>query len=165
MITKGEYATLAHDFKTCTDLTNKDDRYQVCKKNEFFIRCNVTKTEINLRPFITKVCEWTCDVFHGTSAVQFWTWHWYRMQEHDYWSGYSVCPLAEIHRFGKQSVFYRPQRSCGKVMFSQASVCWQGGLPSDNTTGRQTSPRYSQPVGGAHPTGIHTCFLLELQSI
>ena len=25
MITKGEYATLAHDFKTCTDLTDKDD--------------------------------------------------------------------------------------------------------------------------------------------
>ena len=41
MITKGEYATLAHDFKTCTDLTDKDDRFQVCAQNEIFIRCNV----------------------------------------------------------------------------------------------------------------------------
>ena len=37
MITKGEYATLAYDFKTCTDLTDKDDRYQVCTKKWNFL--------------------------------------------------------------------------------------------------------------------------------
>ena len=65
---------------------------------------------------------------------------------------------------------YRPQRSCGKVMFSQAcvknsvhtvgdvclSACW------DTPSGRhppppgQTSPGVNT-ADGAHPTGMHSC--------
>ena len=46
MIMKGEHATLARDFKTCTDLTDKDDIYQVCAQKELFclVECCKNKT-------------------------------------------------------------------------------------------------------------------------
>ena len=73
----------------------------------------------------------------------------------------------------------------GKVLFSQAFVCSQGGggpfclrgggvvLPSHNAMGRQTplqvrqnlpppgkdTMEYGQQAGGTHPTGMHPCFL------
>ena len=75
---------------------------------------------------------------------------------------------------------YRPQRSWAKVIFSQASVCRQGGgegclpqcmlgytPPPDQTPpgsrhppppGKQT-PAYGQRAAGSHPTGMHSCFV------
>ena len=69
---------------------------------------------------------------------------------------------------------YRPQRSCGKVMFSQASVILSGGVygrqpPGKHPPGRippgrhpswaDTSPRQTPP----HPVhaGIHTPYLVH----
>ena len=59
---------------------------------------------------------------------------------------------------------YRPQRSWGKVIFSQVcvknSVHMEGGCPPP---GADTPPRavyagrYGQQAGGTHPTGMHTC--------
>ena len=76
---------------------------------------------------------------------------------------------------------YRPQHSCGKVMFLQASVilftggggciqaCTRADTPSwaDTPLGRhpprQTPPRQTPPTAtaadGTHPTGMHSCFL------
>ena len=71
---------------------------------------------------------------------------------------------------------YRPQRSRGKVMFSQASVIlFTGGYPSmywGRHPPRQTPPPCADatPPGrhpptataadGTHPTGLHSCLLL-----
>ena len=53
---------------------------------------------------------------------------------------------------------YRPQRSWGKVIFSQASVILLtggmsalGGVPGGDPPGTATA------VGGTHPTGMHSC--------
>ena len=70
---------------------------------------------------------------------------------------------------------YRPQRSCGKAMFLQASVILftGGGLYPSMHWGRhpllgrhpigQTPPRQTPPTAtaanGTHPTGMHSCFL------
>ena len=71
--------------------------------------------------------------------------------------------------------FYRPQRSTGKVIFSQASVilstgggcCSRGGvcLPWGSTLGGAWSGGgawwrplgMSTAAGGMHPTGMHSC--------
>ena len=75
--------------------------------------------------------------------------------------------------------FYRPQRSCGKVMFLHLSVL--RGVWADTPLGRythlwadppgqtppgQTSPPvqcmlgYGQQAGGTHPTGIQSCYII-----
>ena len=52
--------------------------------------------------------------------------------------------------------------TCGKVMFSQVSICPRGGCAPP---GRQTSPpgRHTQQTAaaadGTHPTGMHSCFI------
>ena len=86
--------------------------------------------------------------------------------------------------------FYRPQRSCGKVMFSQTSVILftRGGVCVADTPGQtppaQCMPGYTPPpsacwdshpprpvhagicpqpataVDGTHPTGMHSCLNL-----
>ena len=68
---------------------------------------------------------------------------------------------------------YRPQRSCGKVMFSQASVIlftgrvysimhWGRHPPRANTPRATTPPADTSPTAedGKHPTGMHSCLLL-----
>ena len=73
--------------------------------------------------------------------------------------------------------YYRPQRSWGKVIFSQASVVpftGEGGLPQCMLgyhplpgPGRhppaEHTGRYSQRAGGMHPTGIQSCFSMFLR--
>ena len=80
-------------------------------------------------------------------------------------------------------LYYRPQRSWGKVIFSEACVkncVHRGGLPhcmlgytppprtdtpqdQRQTPREQTPPsavhagRYGQQAGSTHPTGMHTC--------
>ena len=70
-------------------------------------------------------------------------------------------------------VYYRPQRSCGKVMFSQVSVIlFTGGLwqtppwvdtptPGLTPLGRPP-PRQTPPLRWLlqHPTGMHSCLLM-----
>ena len=46
---------------------------------------------------------------------------------------------------------YRPQRRCGKVMFSQASVILFTG-------GGEVCPEMATAADGTHPTGMHSCF-------
>ena len=80
--------------------------------------------------------------------------------------------------------FYRPQRSCGKVMFSQASVILFTGRRGVAETPRaDTPPRpvhawintppaqcmlgYTPPptataADGTHPTGMHSCWHCDL---
>ena len=58
---------------------------------------------------------------------------------------------------------YRPQRSCGKVMFSQASVILSRGCLADTHPSGQTPPRQTPPqhtaiaADGTHHTGMHSC--------
>ena len=61
---------------------------------------------------------------------------------------------------------YRPQRSCGKVMFLHLSVILLKGGVADTPradTPWETPPctvhagRYRQQVGGMHPTGMQSC--------
>ena len=66
-------------------------------------------------------------------------------------------------------VYYRPQRSCGKVMFSQASVIlFTGrGFVSQHALGQTPPDRHSlvdtprpptvTAADGTHPTGMHSC--------
>ena len=78
--------------------------------------------------------------------------------------------------------YYRPQRSCSKVMFSQASVIlFIGGVsgrhppgadtPQADTrqadTPRQTPPRQqtATEADGTHPTGMHSCFYVFSQTL
>ena len=52
---------------------------------------------------------------------------------------------------------YRPQRSCGKVMFSQASVILfrGGGVRATHAP----APGHAR-AGGTHPTGMQSCWIL-----
>ena len=86
------------------------------------------------------------------------------------------------------SVYYRPQRSCGKVMCSQASVILPTGGGVCGRPPRQTHPPppstcwdththpaqcmlgYTPPphpaasaADGTHPTGMHSCFQIRIQ--
>ena len=71
-------------------------------------------------------------------------------------------------------VYYRPQRSCGKVMFLHLSVilftggclpqCMLGNTPLRADTPRQTPP-WQTPhpptvtaADGTHPTGMFSCY-------
>ena len=75
---------------------------------------------------------------------------------------------------------YRPQRSWGKVIFSQASVilftgegglpqCMLGYHPPDQTPpphqahphGAEHTGRYGQRAGGMHRTGMQSCLVLH----
>ena len=75
-------------------------------------------------------------------------------------------------------VCYRPQRSCGKVMFLHVSVIlftgggvWQADTPLAgrhplpgqsppwaDTPHRQAPPGMATAVDGVHPTGMHSCY-------
>ena len=71
--------------------------------------------------------------------------------------------------------FYRPQRSCGKVMFLHLSVILStGGCLADTPPGRHppradtlppradTPPPETATAGdGTHPTGMHSCCIGE----
>ena len=60
---------------------------------------------------------------------------------------------------------YRPQRSCGKVMFLHLSVIlFMGGSASPHTHTRANTPPpaqcmlgYGQQTGSTHPTGMQSC--------
>ena len=74
----------------------------------------------------------------------------------------------------KQGIYYRPQRSCGKVMFSQACVknsvqrgwgaCMAGGMHRRGGVwqgvGVCMAGETAIAAGGMHPTGMHSWFLL-----
>ena len=61
--------------------------------------------------------------------------------------------------------YYRPQRSWGKVIFSQASVILlmgggvcSGGVPAPGGVPGGDPPGTATAAGGTHPTGMHSCF-------
>ena len=61
---------------------------------------------------------------------------------------------------GSAHIFYRPQRSCGKVMFLYLYVIlFTGGYLADTPpwadTPRADTPPH--PADGTHPTGMHSC--------
>ena len=72
---------------------------------------------------------------------------------------------ARKRSFGQGNI-YRPQRSCGKVMFLQLSVILFTGGDSVHRGGVwQTPPREDTPAqqtptaaDGTHTTGMHSCF-------
>ena len=56
-------------------------------------------------------------------------------------------------------LFYRPQRSCGKVMFSKASVIlFTGGYLADTFPGQTPLQQTATASDGTHPTGMHSCY-------
>ena len=70
-----------------------------------------------------------------------------------------------MHEYNDSNIFYRPQTKFAKAMFSQVSVCPQGGLcPGGSLSGglcpgvsvRET-PLVQLRAGSTHPTGIHSC--------
>ena len=79
-------------------------------------------------------------------------------------------PSTDIH-WRPVQIYYRPQRSWGKVIFSQASVILltggvsAGGVCSRGVPGAWRPPRPGDPpgtataTGGTHPTGMHSCLL------
>ena len=71
--------------------------------------------------------------------------------------------------------FYRLKHSCGKIMFSQASVIlstWGRGCLADSTPGKQpagltpspgqTPSQTATATDGTNPTGMHSCILENL---
>ena len=52
-------------------------------------------------------------------------------------------------------LYYRPQRSCGKVMFLHMSVILSTG-PLDPPPA-DTFPQTATEADGTHPTGMHSC--------
>ena len=80
--------------------------------------------------------------------------------------------LLLARRVSDREHFYRPQRSWGKVIFSQACVILftEGGLPqcmlgyppdqppTPNPPGAEYAGRYGQCAGGTIPTGMQSCF-------
>ena len=97
----------------------------------------------------------------------------YISAQHKIWCEYSK-------RFQSSTFYYRPQGSCGKLMFSQASVilstggCLPGQTPSGQTPSLGRHPGQTPPMGrhsradspvqmaiaadGTHPTGMHSSF-------
>ena len=72
-----------------------------------------------------------------------------------------------IHHASLSNHNNRPQRSCGKVMFSQASVIlftWRGVYPSVHwgRHPRADTPPTATAADGTHPTGMHSCLLKNL---
>ena len=84
---------------------------------------------------------------------------------------YQVTPYLKYQQ--QQVHIYRPQRSCSKVIFSQACVknsvhgggglpqCMLGYTPLDRPPmGRHTPPQQTATAAdGTHPTGMHSCTL------
>ena len=65
--------------------------------------------------------------------------------------------MIDVYEVDLSLIITARKRSCGKVMFSQASAIHKGGgLPRRP---RQTPPpRHGQLAGGTQPTEMHTCF-------
>ena len=64
-------------------------------------------------------------------------------------------------KYSQLNHFYRPQRSCGKVMFSQASVILftGGGEMVWQTPPWADTPQQTATVAdGSHPTVMHSCY-------
>ena len=79
--------------------------------------------------------------------------------------------LFEYHlSFSVIASNYHPQRSWGKVIFSEAcvknSVHRGAGVWADTPPqGAVHAGRYGQQAGGTYPTGMHTCFLSVFYSV
>ena len=84
-------------------------------------------------------------------------------------------PLVHFGYFLVWSCYYRPQRSWGKVIFSQASVILLTGGRSGPAGGSALGsvcsrgggawwrpPGTATPAGGTHPTGMHSCLIVYL---
>ena len=54
-------------------------------------------------------------------------------------------------------IYYRPQHSCGKVMFSQASVILGGGGGWGGGRAWQEAGETATAADGTHPTRMHSC--------
>ena len=78
------------------------------------------------------------------------------------WQEWVPCLMS---RGRSWALFYRPQRSCGKVMFLHLSVilstgggclpqCMLGYTPWADTP---ISPGQTPPAAGTHPTEMHSC--------
>ena len=84
--------------------------------------------------------------------------------------GKNISLFSRIRSFQGLFYHYRPQRSCAKVMFTQASVTlftgsvWQTplplGRPLSPTTGQTPPQQTATAADGTHPTGMHSCCLL-----
>ena len=90
--------------------------------------------------------------------------------------------LSKICRCPLQiNCYYRPQRSCSKVMFlhlsvhggvsasgrgvsatPQAAIPWADIPPLGRHPPVQCMLGYGQQAGGTHPTGMHSCFPLSM---
>ena len=66
---------------------------------------------------------------------------------------------AVTFEVGTPTYCYRPQRSCGKVMFSQASVIlFTGGVVWQTPpTGTHPLEQTATAADDTHPTGMHSC--------
>ena len=124
----------------------------------FDLCCVYTETNTDtdkLAQNSVKVCVGICP--HDTStefytALFYWVLYWSR------------CRTVWIHHY------YPPQRSWGKVIFSQASVILLtgGSAPGGVSSGGslvlggyawwRPLPRTATAAGGTHPTGMHSCF-------
>ena len=88
-----------------------------------------------------------------------WTWWWWQ----HYQRKTKRCKSkGQLHALWK--LFYRPQRSCGKVMFLHLSIIlFTGGcLPYPSPLGQTPPPvqcmlGYGQHTGGTHSTGMQSC--------
>ena len=90
-------------------------------------------------------------------------------------SFYETCQLTVTDQDCRPLLFYyRPQHSCGKFMFSQASVILFTGGGTRMHLGRhppgQTPPMGRHPPGPTparrplqwmHPTGMHSCIMMQ----
>ena len=82
-----------------------------------------------------------------------------------------------INNLSNTVYYYRPQRSWGKVIFSQASmILFMGGLPQcmlgyhppgpgRHPPGAEHTGRYGQRAGGMHPTGMQSCYFNVFKEI
>ena len=93
------------------------------------------------------------------SATDLWTFYYRKLSEGNVFTGvcHSFCPwgcLPSHNAMGKQTApgmhaLTRRQTPLGMHPHRHAPL-------SEN---RPPPTRYSQPTGGTHPTGMHTCFL------
>ena len=67
--------------------------------------------------------------------------------------------LIWIYANSSKNIITVPDSSCGKVMFSQESVC-RGEVyttPLDRHPRAETPPEMATAVDGMHPTKMHSC--------
>ena len=64
---------------------------------------------------------------------------------------------SDIYRIYYSVNIYRPQRSCGKVMFSQASVILFTGGGGMRGRGMCMAGEMATAADDTHPTGMHSC--------